>query len=187
MRYLCPLRNAFSSTPSRATDSACRRFNPRFTARSMMPWISSQLSPNCSPTAFWLAVFNHDMAIVSNYAVKRLEGSAQGILTTFTPCVGHWLRGGSACRIVRYWHVSKCHLGLPRRHVPRLRTKAFPSPESPIQLSIFHLIGRCEPSCLRFPSTTIRSGRPKPPQPFGARVALLRSPTLRSSASIMHP
>ena len=74
----------------------------------MMPWISSQLSPSCPATAFWLASFNHSIASPSNKAVNRLDGSAQGSFTTRTPCWLHSLRGGSACRIVWYWHVSKC-------------------------------------------------------------------------------
>src|SRR2546427_711981 len=36
----------------------------------MMPWISSQLSPNCAPTAFWLAALSQAMARDSNSAVK---------------------------------------------------------------------------------------------------------------------
>src|SRR5260370_374192 len=39
------------------------------------------------------------MARASKSAVKRLERSAQGSFTTRTPCVGHWLRGGLACRM----------------------------------------------------------------------------------------
>jgi len=50
-----------------------------------MPWISSQLSPNCSATAFWLAALSQTMARDSNSAVNRLEGSAQGNFTTRTP------------------------------------------------------------------------------------------------------
>src|SRR5258708_557583 len=58
VKYLCPFRKAFSSTPSRLKGSASLRFSPRSTARSMIPWISSQLSPRCSPTAFWLAALS---------------------------------------------------------------------------------------------------------------------------------
>src|SRR6516225_6421406 len=48
VRYLCPLRKAFSSTPSWGIASAWRRARPRLTARSRIPWISSQLSCNRS-------------------------------------------------------------------------------------------------------------------------------------------
>jgi hypothetical protein len=58
----------------------------------MMPWISSQLSFNRPPTAFWLAAFNHSIASASNRAVKRLDGSAHGsfdyldsVLVAFAP------------------------------------------------------------------------------------------------------
>ena len=54
-----------------------------------------------------LAALSQAMARASNRAVNRLEGSAQGSFTTRTPWVGHWLRGGSAWRMVRYWQVSK--------------------------------------------------------------------------------
>ena len=37
VRYLCPLRKAFSSTPKCGIFSALRRAKPRSTARSMMP------------------------------------------------------------------------------------------------------------------------------------------------------
>ena len=67
-----------------------------------MPWISSQLSFNSPATAFWLAAFNPAIASASNRAVKRLEGSAQGSWITLTPWSRHSLRGGSACRMVRY-------------------------------------------------------------------------------------
>jgi hypothetical protein len=40
--------------------------------------------------------------------VNRLDGSAQGNFPTRTTCRLHSLRGGSAGRMVWYWHVSKC-------------------------------------------------------------------------------
>ena len=47
-------------------------------------------------------------ANASNSAVNRPNGSAHGNFTTRTPCSSHSLRGGSACRIVWYWQVSRC-------------------------------------------------------------------------------
>src|SRR2546429_5640104 len=61
----------------------------------MIAWTSSQLSCNCSATAFWLACFSHVIARASKSAVKRLPGSAQDSFTTRTPCSGHCKRGRS--------------------------------------------------------------------------------------------
>ena len=88
--------------PSLATASALRRLRPRFTARFIMPWISSQLSPSRSLTAFWLAALSQSIASRSNKAVNRLDGSAHGSFTARTPCVRHSALGGFACRIVWY-------------------------------------------------------------------------------------
>ena len=52
--------------------------------------------------ACWLASLSQQIARASNSAVKRLEASAQGSRTTRGPYSGQSLRGGRACRTVRY-------------------------------------------------------------------------------------
>src|SRR6266566_985231 len=83
---------------------------------------------------FRLACFNHAMAKPSNSAVKRLLASAQDSFTTRTPCSGHWLRGGSACRMVRYWQDPDVAIAVPAddRKVDRgLRIRHKPTPGCP--------------------------------------------------------
>ncbi len=92
--------------PGRGIGSACRRLMPALNGAfhdgvDLVP----TFSPNCSATAFWLAVFSQEIARASASAVKRLDGSAQGSFTTRTPWVGHWLRGGSARKMVWYWQA----------------------------------------------------------------------------------
>ena len=65
--------------------SASRRSSPRFTARSMTPDASSQLTRRCFATALTLACFSQSMASTSNNAVNCEPGSAHGTCSCLIP------------------------------------------------------------------------------------------------------
>lgn len=89
---------------------------------SHMPITTARMLALCSPVTLLkspsrlslrrfltlAAAVSQSIASRSNSAVKRLEGPAHGSFTTFGPCSEQLVRGGAACRIVRYWQVSRC-------------------------------------------------------------------------------